>query len=249
MRNYEAEYYERVNFITRFLAESGASGIVYGNSGGKDSTLVGILCKAACDNTLGLIMPCTSKRNYREDADDAMTVARQYQIETRTIDLTPVKDAAVHQLSSAAELSSSALSNMAPRLRMMSLYAVAASENRLVAGTGNRSEAYVGYFTKWGDGAYDFNPIADLTVTEIYEFLHFLDAPACVIEKAPSAGLFEGQTDEKELGFRYSVLDRYLLTGTAAPQMLPAIERLHTASEHKRTGAVSYVPNNHPFFH
>ena len=249
MRNYEAEYYERVNFITRFLAKSGASGIVYGNSGGKDSALVGILCKAACDNTLGLIMPCTSKRNYREDADDAMTVARQYQIETRTIDLTPVKDAAVHQLSSAAELSSSALSNMAPRLRMMSLYAVAASENRLVAGTGNRSEAYVGYFTKWGDGAYDFNPIADLTVTEIYEFLHFLNAPACVIEKAPSAGLFEGQTDEKELGFSYSELDRYLLTGTAGPQMLPAIERLHTASEHKRTGAVSYAPNSHPFFH
>lgn len=249
MRNYEAEYYERVNFITRFLAKSGASGIVYGNSGGKDSALVGILCKAACDNTLGLIMPCTSKRNYREDADDAMTVARQYQIETRTIDLTPVKDAAVHQLSSAAELSSSALSNMAPRLRMMSLYAVAASENRLVAGTGNRSEAYVGYFTKWGDGAYDFNPIADLTVTEIYEFLHFLNAPVCVIEKAPSAGLFEGQTDEKELGFSYSELDRYLLTGTAGPQMLPAIERLHTASEHKRTGAVSYAPNSHPFFH
>ncbi len=131
MRNYEAEYYERVNFITRFLAKSGASGIVYGNSGGKDSALVGILCKAACDNTLGLIMPCTSKRNYHEDADDAMTVARQYQIETRTIDLTPVKDAAVHQLSSAAELSSSALSNMAPRLRMMILYAVARIDSQM----------------------------------------------------------------------------------------------------------------------
>lgn len=93
---------------------------------------------------------------------------------------------------------------------MATLYAIAASENRLVAGTGNRSEAYVGYFTKWGDGAHDFNPIDDLTVTEIYEFLRWLKAPECVIEKAPSAGLFDGQTDEGEMGFTYKELDTYL---------------------------------------
>lgn len=241
MRDYELEFFERVNFITRTVAKSGASGIVYGNSGGKDSALVGILCKAACDNTLGLTMPCTSKRNYHEDTDDAMTVARQYHIETRTLDLTPVKETAVSQLTSVTKLNDRALTNMAPRLRMMSLYAVAASENRLVAGTGNRSEAYVGYFTKWGDGAYDFNPIADLTVTEIYEFLRFLKAPARIIEKAPSAGLFEGQTDEKELGITYAELDQYLLSGTAAPQTHTMIEQLHKMSEHKRAVAVSYL--------
>lgn len=82
----------------QLLAESGAAGIVYGNSGGKDSALVGILCKAACENTVGLLLPCTSKRNYAEDRADAETVAAQYRIETRTVDLTPVKAAALAAL-------------------------------------------------------------------------------------------------------------------------------------------------------
>lgn len=99
----------------------------------------------------------------------------------------------------------------------------------------NRSEAYVGYFTKWGDGAYDFNPIADLTVTEIYEFLRCLNCPECVISKAPSAALFEGQTDEGELGFTYAQLDNYLLKGIGEPEIIAAIEMLHSKSEHKRS--------------
>ena len=195
MRDYSKEFYDRVKFIRDLVAQSGAAGIVYGNSGGKDSALVGILCKAACENTVGIILPCASKRNYGLDADDGRAVAEQFGIETRLVDLTPVRQAAVEQIGKAADLNQAALTNLAPRLRMMTLYAVAAAENRLVAGTGNRSEAYVGYFTKWGDGAHDFNPISDLTVTEIYEFLRFLNAPACIIEKAPSAGLFDGQTD------------------------------------------------------
>ena len=99
MRDYKVEFEKRVEFIKYILTESGVKGIVYGNSGGKDSALVGILCKAACDNTVGIILPCTSRRNYDEDTADAKEVA--------------------------------------------------AAENRLVAGTGNKSEAYVGYFTKW----------------------------------------------------------------------------------------------------
>jgi len=117
---------------------------------------------------------------------------------------------------------------------MTALYSVAASENRLVAGTGNRSEAYMGYFTKWGDGAYDFNPIADLTVTEIYEFLRYLKAPECVIKKAPSAGLFDGQTDEGEMGIPYSRIDNYLLYGKASGEDLKLIQSYHQRSEHKR---------------
>ena len=181
MRDYESEFQNRVEFIRNLLAESGATGVVYGNSGGKDSALVGILCKAACDNTVGLLLPCTSKRNYGEDRADAETVAAQFHIETRTVDLTPVKEAEMEALKGVTVPNAQALANLAPRLRMLTLYAVAASENRLVAGTGNRSEAYVGYFTKWGDGAHDFNPIADLTVTEVYEFLRFLNAPDCIL--------------------------------------------------------------------
>lgn len=240
MRDYKSEFENRVEFIKNVLADSGASGIVYGNSGGKDSALVGILCKAACANTVGIIMPCTSKRNYDMDARDAMEVADAYCIETRTVDLTPVKQAFMQQVSPAAQISSAAAANIAPRLRMAALYAIAAAENRIVAGTGNRSEAYVGYFTKWGDGAHDFNPIADLTVTEIYEFLRFLGAPACVIDKAPSAGLFDGQTDESEMGFEYSSLDSYLLTGSTDKASLAVIERMHMASRHKRDPIICY---------
>lgn len=234
MRDYKKEFENRVAFVKELLAESGAKGIVYGNSGGKDSALVGIICKAACDNTVGIIMPCSSRRNYELDAKDGETVARQFNIETRTIDLTPVKEAMLAQLVSVTEVSKMADVNIAPRLRMATLYAVAASEGRLVAGTGNRSEAYVGYFTKWGDGAHDFNPIGDLTVTEIFEFLRYLDAPACIIDKAPSAGLFDGQTDEQEMGFRYADLDEFLLTGRTNEKALAIIERMHRGSEHKR---------------
>ncbi|MCL2282313.1 MAG: NAD(+) synthase, partial [Fibromonadales bacterium] len=124
--------------------------------------------------------------------------------------------------------------NIAPRLRMTTLYAIAANENRLVAGTGNLSEIYMGYFTKWGDGAFDFNPISDLTVTEVYEFLHFLNAPDFIISKAPSAGLFDGQTDESEMGIAYSSIDEFLLNGTASERDIAIIERFHKASEHKR---------------
>ena len=236
MRDYKAEFENRVEFIKSVLADSGAKGIVYGNSGGKDSALVGILCKAACENTVGIIMPCSTKRNYDEDAVDAKEVAQQYSIETRTVDLTPVKEAEINALAGITELNNSALSNMAPRIRMLTLYAIAASENRLVAGTGNRSEAYVGYFTKWGDGAHDFNPIADLTVTEIYEFLRYLHAPEFIIKKAPSAALFDGQTDESEMGVTYAELDAHISGKHIAEDKAAIIERLHKISEHKRKG-------------
>ena len=125
---------------------------------------------------------------------------------------------------------------------MLTLYTVAGSEGRLVAGTGNRSEAYMGYFTKWGDGAYDFNPIADLTATEVIEFLRWLDAPASIYTKAPSAGLYEGQTDEQEMGVTYAAIDRYITTGEASPEDRAIIDRFHARSEHKRRPAATYQP-------
>lgn len=240
MRNYEEEYKNRVEFIKNILRESGAKGIVYGNSGGKDSALVGILCKAACDNTLGIIMPCSSKRNYLQDTEDAMLVSEKFGIETRTADLSPVKDAISASLENVTDITHAAAANIAPRLRMTVLYTVAASENRLVAGTGNRSEAYMGYFTKWGDGACDFNPIADLTVTEIFEFLRYLNAPERIIEKAPSAGLFDGQTDESEMGVSYAAIDKYLSGGEVSEKEKNIIESYHRKSEHKRSGIKAY---------
>lgn len=241
MRNYKEKFEDRVAFIKKVLEESGATGIVFGNSGGKDSALVGILCKAACENTVGVILPCSSRRNYSEDADDAKAVADQYGIETRTVDLSEVRNAVIHSLESVTKLNQAALVNIAPRLRMMTLYAIAASENMLVAGTGNRSEAYVGYFTKWGDGAHDFNPISDLTVTEVYEFLHYLNVPACIIEKVPSAALFDGQTDESEMGVSYAELDAYIGGQPISREKQQRIDYLHTISAHKRAGIAKYA--------
>jgi len=240
VRDYQQEFEGRVAYIRALLKSSGAAGIVFGNSGGKDSALVGILCKAACDNTLGVIMPCASSQNYGRDADDGRALAEQYGIESRTVDLTAVREAEIAALEKSTALNDSAVINLAPRLRMLSLYAIAAAENRLVAGTGNRSEIYMGYFTKWGDGASDFNPIADLTATEVFAFLEYLGAPRSIIDKAPSAGLFEGQTDEAEMGVSYRAIDDYLLTGAVSEADKAVIDRYHSRSGHKRLPISTY---------
>ena len=234
MRDYSQEFEKRVAYIRAKLAEAHADGIVFGNSGGKDSALVGILCKAACANTVGVLMPCASKQNYGRDTDDAKALAEQFGIEIRTVDLTAVREREIAALEGVCTLNGMALTNIAPRLRMTTLYAIAAAENRLVAGTGNRSEGYMGYFTKWGDGACDFNPISDLTVGEIFAFLRYLNAPTSIVEKAPSAGLFDGQTDEAEMGVSYRAIDDYLLYGTVSEADRAIIERYHSRSEHKR---------------
>ena len=240
MRDYAKEFENRVTFIRELVETSGAKGIIYGNSGGKDCTLVGILCKAACENTVGVIMPCSSKRNFGIDKDDGLEAAAAAGIETRIVDLTAERELMLETLGPVTELNQAAISNIAPRLRMTTLYTIGASENRLVAGTGNRSEIYMGYFTKWGDGGSDFNPISDLTVTEIYEFLEYLDAPVSIRTKAPSAGLFEGQTDEDEMGVSYAAIDRHIFGGEVSEQELAVIERYHSRSEHKRVGVNHY---------
>ena len=231
-RDYALEEFARVRFIRETLEYARASGIVFANSGGKDCALVGILCKKACENTISLVLPCGIKRSYNEDKEDALKLAEFFDIRTRVIDLKETFDTFTQALNPG--LTKPAASNIAPRLRMQALYATAQSEGRLVAGTGNRSEIFLGYFTKWGDGAYDLNPIADLTVTEVYEFLRFLKAPASIISKPPSAGLYEGQTDEGDLGFSYADLDRYLLSGDATDENKEKFMRHHNATKHKR---------------
>ena len=231
-RDYTLEEISRVRFIKETLRDAKASGIVFANSGGKDCVLAGILCKKACENTVSLVLPCGIARSYKEDKEDALMFAVQFDIETKVIDLKETYDALVKALGS--DITELAASNIMPRLRMQALYAIAQSEGRLVAGTGNRSEIYLGYFTKWGDGAYDFNPISDLTVTEVYEFLRHLNAPSSIINKPPSAGLYEGQTDEGDLGFAYAELDRFLLTGEATEENKEKFLRHHNSTKHKR---------------
>lgn len=241
MRDWSKEATDRVEWIRQMTIASGANGVVFGNSGGKDCALTGILCKRAFpEKTIGVIMPCESRQNYTTDADDAKRLAERFGIETRVVDLTEAKRALVsatgHALDrSDAEMVKRSLANINPRLRMTTLYAVAQTEGCLVAGTGNRSENTMGYFTKWGDGGYDFNPIGDLTVREVYAFLRFLDAPQTILEKKPSAGLWEGQTDEAEMGITYNEIDDLLLEDKALPAVRERIERAVVKNAHKRT--------------
>ena len=234
MRNWKEEKEKRVEFIREMLKKSGAKGVIFGNSGGKDSALVAALCSAATENVLGVMMPCASKRNFGEDLEDAKKVAEKYGVPCVTVDLTKVRETLIASLGVPLE-KTAALANIAPRLRMTTLYAIGAEKGYLVAGTGNRSERYMGYFTKYGDGACDFNPIADLTANEIFEFLAFLGAPEHVIKKAPSAGLFEGQTDEKEMGVTYKEIDAYLAGEPVSAEAEAIIKRYHAASLHKMT--------------
>ena len=221
------------------LRKSGAKGVVFGNSGGKDSALVAALCSYATKNVLGVMMPCASKRNFGEDLEDAIKVAETYSVSTMTVDLTAVRSTLLDALGMPLE-KNAALSNIAPRLRMTTLYAIGAEKGYLVAGTGNKSERYMGYFTKYGDGGCDFNPIADLTASEVFEFLAFLGAPEHVIRKAPSAGLFEGQTDEKEMGVTYKEIDGYLAGESVSAEAEAIIKRYHAASLHKMTMPAVY---------
>ena len=239
MRDYKEELEKRVEFIKDLLKSSGAKGIVYGNSGGKDSALVGIICKKACFNTVGITMPC-SKRNYAEDIEDGLMVAEKFGIKTFNVEIAPMKEIVEKNVSAITEIGELASANIAPRLRMTTLYAYAGSNNMLVAGTGNRTETYIGYFTKWGDGACDFNPISDLTVKEVYEFLEYLGCPKRIIEKAPSAALYNGQTDEQEIGMKYADIDEYILTGNADKSVKDRVDAMHKKTEHKRQGVAFY---------
>ena len=238
MIDFEKEVNARVDFIRDMLKKTGAKGIVFGNSGGKDCALVGILCKKATDNVLAVIMPCGSKQNYGSDKSDAEKLCEKFGIDCKVVDLTAAKNDIVEGIGE--ELPNSSLINIAPRLRMTTLYAIAAKYGYLVAGTGNASERYMGYFTKWGDGAFDFNPIADIKATEVFEYLKYLGAPESIIKKAPSAGLFEGQTDEKEMGVTYREITDYMEGKEVSEESKAIIERYHRTSEHKRVPSPLY---------
>lgn len=241
MRDYKLETQRRVAFIRACLQEARATGVVFGNSGGKDCALVGILCKLACEDTVSVMLPCTAGQNYEGDLKDAKDLCSQFGIENRMVDLAQTKEALLSALGKQGKLTADAVKNVAPRLRMSALYTIGQSEGRLVAGTGNRSERHLGYFTKHGDGAFDFDPIADLTVREVYEFLDYFAAPESIRTKAPSAGLFAGQTDEAEMGLLYADVDAYLLgERVPSPDVKAKIDRLHAVTAHKRTAPKVY---------
>jgi NAD+ synthase len=225
-----------------------ARGFVVGLSGGIDSAVVLRLCQIATPGqVVGLIMPCGSDP---QDEVDARLVADHFDVPAVAVDLDAAYDALLSSARAAldslpiemmpsheADLSARVpLSNIRPRLRMATLYFVANSLNYLVAGTGNKSELTIGYFTKHGDGAADVLPIGHLLKSQVKTFAKDLGVPQAIIDKAPSAGLWLGQTDEAEMGFSYAELENYLVRGPdgVAPALALRLERLIRATEHKR---------------
>ncbi|TDA66912.1 MAG: NAD+ synthase [Clostridia bacterium] len=222
-----------VQWLQGQVAEGGAGGLVVGLSGGIDSAVVAVLARRACgDNCLALVMPCHSRP---ADAADARRVAETVGIPCRQVDLGPVYDAFLGQVSGQVEsVRDLARANLKPRLRMLTLYFFANQLNYLVAGTGNRSELEVGYFTKYGDGGVDILPLGNLVKGQVRQLAAYLGIPQEIITKPPSAGLWESQTDEGEMGLTYADLDRYLLTGEAGPAVREKVEAMRRASAHKR---------------
>jgi len=223
-------------WMSKQVREAKAKGLALGMSGGIDSSVVAALSKMACgDNVLGLIMPCHSDPR---SAQDALLVARELGVKTHVADLTTAYDALVTHVPHADGIE---LTNIRPRLRMAALYCAAQTLNYLVVGTSNKTETIIGYFTKWGDNACDIRPIADLYKFQIYELARELALPTAVIEKAPTADLWEGQTDENEIGMCYEELDAVLQaleSGDLAkldPDRVERVRKMIKASDHKRS--------------
>lgn len=237
--------YEKIDEIIIWLRkqvnDSGSKGLVVGISGGIDSAVVACLIKKAFpNNSLGVIVPIKSDA---KDVEDGILSAKACNIEYLEVDLeqehSDIMKKITEQLSSKNLFNNSTIritdANLKARLRMSTLYAIANSLNYLVVGTDNAAELYTGYFTKYGDGGVDLQPIAALKKYEVYEWAKVLGVPEEVIKKKPSAGLWKGQTDEQEMGTTYEKIDLYL-DGEFVPEKdLKIIKKMHINSAHKRT--------------
>lgn len=199
-------------FIRRKVREASARGVVVGLSGGIDSAVVATLCTRALGKrrVTALIMP-ERETTKKRDMEDALRVAKHLGVEHYVIDFSSVYKEFKIMLPTFEEGARIPNGNLRARIRMCILYYFSNSRNLLVAGTGNRSELKMGYFTRYGDGGVDFLPIGGLYKTEVRKLAESLGVPNEIIKKKPSPGLWEGQTAEGELGISYRKLDRILM--------------------------------------
>ena len=230
-----ANYLQEIKqFLKEMLQKTGASTYVLGLSGGIDSSLVAALAKEAVgkEKIMCLMMPIDS---HPDDLKDALFLADHFKLNYLVIDGSKSFHATVDEYKKqGVELSFAALTNLKVRIRMTILYAFAQTHGGLVLGTDNMDERYTGYFTKYGDGGVDLMPIAHLVKSEVMEAAEMLGVPSYLVKRFPSAGLFPGQTDEKEMGVTYRDLDAYLLGKEVNEETKKRIEHLHKISNHKR---------------
>jgi NAD+ synthase len=221
-----------INWIRDKVDQSGHKGGVVGISGGIDSAVVASLLKKAYpNNSLGLIMPCHSNP---KDVEYGYLLAKNIGIDIIEVDLTPVYDVFIKQLSGNKTSKELATANIKPRLRMSTLYYYAVVYNYLVIGTGNKSEILTGYFTKYGDGGVDIEPLGNLYKSQVFQLAKHLNIPEPIIQRAPTAGLWDNQTDEDELGMTYRELDKYLYAKEGDTKIVEKVEKLIAKSKHKR---------------
>lgn len=231
-----------IKFIRNYYKENNLKGAVIGISGGKDSAVVSALFTKALgkENVLGVTMPCHSNK---EDKSDAKLISDYYGFELVNIDITSTFDALKKEADKLGKFNSDETKNSdinaKPRLRMTTLYYLAAlytsikKKPYIVAGTSNKCELYVGYFTKGGDSVHDISPIADFTVEEVIKIGEYLKVPEKVLYKAPSDGL-SNQTDEDKIGVKYSNIADYMEDKKKVDETTrKKIEKLHNNNLHK----------------
>lgn len=239
--NIEKEVENIVSWIKNYIEEVGANGVVIGNSGGKDSAVVIALVTTAIgkEKVLTIAMPCNSIAN---DLEDAKVVAAKFEVPMLEIELTNVYNELEKTVNKELkkEISEEGKINIKPRLRMTTLYSIAQTLNYLVAGTSNKCEIFVGYTTKWGDSASDFNPIGNYTVEEVLQIGEYLGVPETIIKKAPSDGLGT-KTDEEKMGVTYKQITEYIETNKTEKVAMRKIEDMHRKSEHKRKNIPIYT--------
>ncbi len=225
-----------IKWIGNQVKKTKTEGVVLGLSGGVDSAVAAALCLRALgkNKILCLILPCFSGK---DDLGDARIIAARLKVRPKILDLGSAYKACLKVLPEGNRLS---CGNLKARLRMSVIYYFANKLNYLVCGSSNKSERLVGYFSKYGDGAADILPLGDLLKTQIRELAEALDIPRKIIDKAPSAGFWTGQTDEGELGFSYCQLDDILFRlsrqqkQTQAARLVDKVKFRIKASEHKR---------------
>lgn len=229
-----------VEWLQKQVKDTGVKGLLVGVSGGLDSAVVAHLIKRAVpDDSLGVLLPIQTKPS---DMEDAQNVIKSCGIDDITVDLTQTHDDMYGQITERLNEKNEfnvnndqlAGANLRARLRMSTLYALATNYNYLVVGTDNASEHYTGYFTKYGDGAADIMPLVNFTKQEVRETATYLGVPEKLVSKEPSADLWEGQTDEDEMGTTYDKIDAYLKGEEIPEQDKEIIENLHASTAHKR---------------
>lgn len=219
-----------INWIKDQVKKANCSGVAVGISGGIDSALVAYLAKKAFPNdSIGILIPINKKRQF--DLEDGLELVKKLDLDYKVIDLSHEYQSMIDKMNVQLDLTKG---NMQARLRMTTIYAFAQERNYLVLGTDNKAEYDLGYFTKWGDGGCDLLPIVNLYKSEVFEYAKKVGIPINIINKIPSAGLWDDQSDEKELGFTYDDYEQYDKNLLTDQQLIEKIKLQISKTNHKR---------------